>query len=118
MSIWDHMKPAVARVEATDVALTEARELAITWSDGKSTPITFRKLRQLCPCAACVDEWTHERTLVAESVPVDIAIRQVNPVGNYALGITFGDGHSSGIYSWETLRQIGEGTTPELPRKP
>ena len=106
MSIWDYMKPAVAKAQPTDVALQGERTLSVTWSDGASTPLAARLLRQQCPCAACVDEWTNKRTLAPESVPPDIALREVRQVGNYAAQLAFSDGHQSGIYTWELLREL------------
>lgn len=38
----------------------------------------------------------------------DVGISAVEPVGNYAIGLVFDDGHDSGIYSWATLRKLGE----------
>ena len=64
-------------------------------------------LRQTCPCAGCVDEWTRKRTFDPESIPHDVLITDVITVGNYALTPVFSDGHQSGIFRWETLRDAG-----------
>ena len=39
---------------------------------------------------------------------IDVAIAAVDPVGNYAVRLTFSDGHNTGIYSWSYLRRLGE----------
>jgi Uncharacterized protein conserved in bacteria len=41
-------------------------------------------------------------------VPPDITPRVISSVGNYAITISWSDGHSTGIYSFEHLRAIGE----------
>lgn len=106
-SIWDYMKPAAAAPEAVHVELTPDQRLVVGWSDGASMAIAARTLRQQCPCAACVDEWTHKRTLAPESVPADVRLREVKPVGNYALQLSFSDGHETGLYTWSLLRELG-----------
>ncbi len=48
------------------------------------------------------------RVLDTQSVPPDITPRVISSVGNYAITISWSDGHSTGIYSFEYLRAIGE----------
>ena len=43
---------------------------------------------------------------VAETVP--LAVSQMRPVGNYAYNINFSDGHSSGLFTMDLLREIGK----------
>lgn len=105
-NIWDYMKPAEAKPVPQDVGLRDG-QLAITWNDAKQTATPARRLRQQCPCAACVDEMTNKRTLDPESVPQDVAIREVRPVGNYAVQLAFSDGHDTGIFPWPLLRELG-----------
>lgn len=107
MSFWDRIKPAPKPVTATDVQLApDASGLSLTWDDGARTSATAQVLRQQCPCAACVDEWTNKRTLDPNRVPADIRIQTLQPVGNYALTLAFSDGHGTGIYPWRLLRDI------------
>jgi DUF971 family protein len=107
MSIWDYMKPAATAPEAVNVELTPDQRLVVTWSDGAAMAVPARTLRQQCPCAACVDEWTHQRTLAPDSVPADVRVREVKPVGNYAVQLDFSDGHATGIFTWVLLRELG-----------
>lgn len=107
MSFWDRIKPAPKPVTATDARLSEdGARLTLTWDDGTTTSATAQVLRQQCPCAACVDEWTNKRTLDPSKVPADLRVREVHPVGNYALSFLFSDQHSTGIYPWKHLRDI------------
>ncbi|HZN95809.1 MAG TPA: DUF971 domain-containing protein [Myxococcales bacterium] len=108
MSFWDHIKPAARPPQATAVDLSgDRRTLALTWDDGQRTQVGARALRQGCPCAECVDEWTHQRRLDPEKVPQDLSILELRPVGNYALAFQFSDAHQTGIFNWSLLRQLG-----------
>jgi DUF971 family protein len=106
------MKPAVTDPNPVGVELTADRALRLTWSDGPVTRVAVRKLRLECPCAGCVDEWTHQRTLDASTVPEEISAREIDQVGNYALSIHFTDGHETGIFSWKLLRELSEVVPP------
>lgn len=107
MSFWDRIKPTTRPVSATEASLSpDGTRLELTWEDGVKTGATAQHLRQQCPCAGCVDEWTHKRTLDPSRVPADLRITQVQPVGNYALTFVFSDGHATGIYPWKLLRDI------------
>jgi DUF971 family protein len=107
LSFWDRIKPAPKPVTATDARLSDnGARLTLTWDDGTTTSATAQVLRQQCPCAACVDEWTNKRTLDPAKVPPDLRVLEVHPVGNYALSFLFSDQHSTGIYPWKHLRDI------------
>ena len=80
--------------------------LGIDWSDGINAKYPVRLLRQRCPCAACVDEMTGRRTLDPGAVPEDIKPVDISPVGKYAFHIRWSDGHDTGIFSYELLREI------------
>lgn len=79
--------------------------LAITWSDGHESHYAVRDLRLACRCAACVHELTGKPLLAPSSVPADIHPLTIRPVGNYALHIAWSDGHNTGIYQFEYLRE-------------
>ena len=107
MSIWDSVKPAKKTLTATAVELSKDQQhLQLTWSDGATTHVEARTLRQACPCAGCVEEWTGRRTLDPESVPANVKVLEVETVGNYALSFSFSDAHRTGIYQWEYLRNL------------
>lgn len=113
MSFWDSLKPAQRVVTATHVELSADRQtLTLTWSDGLTTPVSARRLRQYCPCAECVEEWTGKRTFAVESISESMTLATVEPAGNYALTFTFGDGHNTGIFDWAYLRRLATGETP------
>lgn len=81
-------------------------KLGIEWMDHSRSEFALWKLRVDCPCAACVDEWSGEVLLDPQSVPADISLEHIQSVGRYALGITWSDGHRSGIYTYERLQKL------------
>ena len=83
------------------------RTLALTWADGHESRIDVRKLRLACGCAHCVDEWSGEGRLDPASVPEGVHPLRIEPVGRYAVQIAWSDGHSSGIYPFRRLRELG-----------
>ena len=82
--------------------LADARVVRVTWSDGHLSEYPWAYLRGWCPCAACQGH-ASERHYV-EAANNDLMT--ISVVGSYALGITWGDGHSTGIYSYRYLRDL------------
>jgi DUF971 family protein len=88
--------------------------LEIDWSDGLTQRVSWRKLREACPCASCRVERAQppkSQPLLAVLSPAEtqpLAPVSMRPAGNYAYAIAFSDGHSSGIYSLELLRELGD----------
>jgi len=82
----------------------------LKFSDGYEMDISSRQLRDNCPCASCSGEEVLFRKYepVKKGSPGDegYIIEQVQMVGNYAIRLFWGDGHNTGIYSWEYLRKI------------
>ena len=81
-------------------------ELEIVWNDGHVSLYPVVYLRRACRCAACIDEWTGEPILRPDQVSESVKPVAIDPVGRYAIHIAWSDGHTSGIYSFEHLRQI------------
>ena len=96
--------------------------LRIDWSDGVGTTITWRELRAKCPCAACGEDRNKPpdpfKVLSAQEVaagpPAPTAMKAV---GHYAYQITWNDGHSTGIYTLESLRRLSQPTKSEFGMK-
>lgn len=84
------------------------KQVVISWSDGfrMSYPWTF--LRANCPSAGERVEREEANPLAVLGKPPSSELVEVRVVGNYALGLTWSDGHNAGIYTWELLRQLGE----------
>ena len=89
-------------------ALREEHVFELKWPGQDAIRVPFRFLRQRCPCASCIDEFTGARILDPESVPTDISPTQMGFRGNYALQISWSDGHSSGLYTWDHLAELAD----------
>ena len=78
------------------------------WPDGYSAVITLERFRDNCPCAVCVD--VREKNSANPKVVFlgKYELKQLNPVGNYAVNAVWGDRHDSGIYDWKYFRGIFE----------
>ncbi len=81
--------------------------LDITWDDGITRSIKLSNLRNSCPCAVCQaekEEWS------SSYIPLytleQLKITKINVVGNYALGITWDDGHDTGLYDYNYLLKL------------
>jgi DUF971 family protein len=89
----------------------EGEFLVLEWSDGRTGRITWKKLREACPCAGCKEERDKPadpfRLLKPEEL-VPLAPVSMPRVGRYAYKIVWSDGHDSGIFTLEHLRQLSE----------
>jgi len=85
-------------------------EVAIRWEDGTETYIPLEKLRRACPCAGCKGESDIMGNLYRgpeqKLNPASFQLRQLVPIGTYAVQPVWGDGHATGIYSYDYLRAI------------
>ncbi len=84
----------------------DKNQLNLEWRDGRKVSLAHRPIRLSCQCALCVNELTGERLLKEGNIPVDIQPKEIFPLGNYALGINWSDGHSSGIYPYKSLLKL------------
>jgi len=89
-----------------EIGRANQHDVKITWQDGHVSVYPSRALRLVCPCAGCVDEMTGTLRLVSSSVPADVHPQTVELVGNYAISIHWSDGHHTGIYAFDRLRQM------------
>ncbi len=105
MGLLDRMsfgKPEPDPPEAIEIGAKG--EIRILWPGGAEATVPAARLRELCPCAGCVEEGTGRRILDPATIPADIRPLRISAVGNYAVGIEWSDGHSTGIYTWRALR--------------
>ncbi len=99
------------RIDRREIEPGRPAAIEITWSDGLTATYSPRLLREACPCATCreqrVEPVAKPLLLVLdqrETVP--LAVVAMSPVGQYAYSIEFSDGHSSGIYTLDYLREL------------
>lgn len=86
-------------------------ELALLFADGSEAYLPCPLLRRACPCAVCQGEpdalgRVHRPTVAHGPRAFDLVRFEV--VGGYAIQLFWGDGHSSGIYSYDYLRKLAE----------
>jgi DUF971 family protein len=79
-----------------------ARVMDVTFEDGHAGVYPHEVLRGFCPCAQCQGHSGPIRFVPGG----DLELVDLAEVGNYALRLTWGDGHSTGIYSFRFLRQL------------
>ncbi len=84
--------------------LPEERRLRLTWSDGHTAEYDYDYLRGWCPCAGCQGHSGFKIRYLPPARPV--TVEAIKPVGNYAISLGFSDGHGTGIYRYEFLREI------------
>ena len=83
------------------------RELQVDWADGHRTVYDFTTLRWLCPCAFCRGEagmpgWLDSQPTLSEE---QTTLTDLSLVGHYAVQPTWADGHHTGYYTFERLRE-------------
>lgn len=84
----------------------KSRVLELTYSDGRSFRLPFEFLRVYSPSAEVRGHGPGQEVLQTGKREVDITA--LEPVGSYAVQPVFSDGHSTGIYSWDYLYELGQ----------
>jgi DUF971 family protein len=84
----------------------KSRVLEISYSDGERFELSYELLRVLSPSAEVQGHGPGQGVLQVGKQ--DVMITHIEPVGRYAIQPTFDDGHDTGIYSWETLYDMGK----------
>ena len=84
----------------------DRRVLTVTFDDGRSFSLPAELLRVLSPSAEVQGHSPEQRVTVGGKKNVGIV--RLEPVGNYAVRIVFDDGHDTGLFVWEYLRELGE----------
>ncbi|MEZ6172229.1 MAG: DUF971 domain-containing protein [Phycisphaerales bacterium] len=104
----------MAAIQPAHIDLKKDRGLTIEWANGTTSYYTIAYLRAMSPSA---DMKELRRSMESNPLTVlptgargaatgDVVAVDAELVGNYAMRITFSDGHASGIYSWSYLRSI------------
>jgi DUF971 family protein len=95
------------------IKVKEKKFLEITWEDESKSELSLKYLRDECPCATCKGETVLLRTYrppIKKMISPEVyLISNIEVVGEYAIQITWKDGHNTGIYSWEYLQELEKG---------
>lgn len=98
------LKPTSIEVSNSD------QRLVIEWNDNHTSEYTLFGLRKNCPCVSCRGGHgqmnTFDRSLFFVDPTLHFEVEDIRQIGNHAIKIYWNDGHSSGMYQWETLRDM------------
>ena len=91
----------------TEIKLHQkSRLLEIAFDDGSRFSLPCEYLRVFSPSAEVRGHGPGQEVLQVGKR--DVEIKEIEPVGNYAVKLGFSDGHDTGLYSWEYLHELGE----------
>ncbi|MCH8012917.1 MAG: DUF971 domain-containing protein [Candidatus Marinimicrobia bacterium] len=85
----------------------------IRWNDGEESYIPLQTMRDACPCAMCGEQAKKKAgnniMLAARRIRTEASsqLMDVQIIGYYAVRLFWGDGHNTGIYRYELLRELG-----------
>ena len=97
-------------IEPLQIIEESAHRVSIKWSDDSETAYSAAVLRRSCPCASCVNEWTGQKILNDDQIGDDMSFTHISIVGRYALNFHFSDSHDTGIFSFDYLRKLSDGS--------
>jgi DUF971 family protein len=101
------MNDGTRPVWPTELRLRKDRKaLSIAFDDGAGFELDAEYLRVKSPSAEVQGHSPSERKTVGGKR--NVAILEVQPIGNYAVRLVFDDLHSTGIFTWPYLRELGE----------
>lgn len=99
------MEPAPRHID-----LKKDRGLTVQWADGSTSTFSIAYLRKMSPSAEMrqlrEEMATNPLAILPGGRAGPLAAEGVEVVGNYAIRLRFSDGHQTGIYTWDYLRQI------------
>jgi len=91
--------------DVTDVEVDRQRAVTVTFDDGEVCRFELPELRAACPCATCrglrdrgEDAWPRP------GGPTELTVTDAELVGAWGISFSWSDGHSTGIYPWDSLR--------------
>ncbi len=85
----------------------EQHILVVNFKDGEKAELPWAMLRDACPCAECKQKHgTQQDNPLQLTVAPNTTLVGVEFAGNYAIVLIWGDGHNTGIFSWNYLRGL------------
>lgn len=104
-----------SRATPEHIAISKSKGVKIDWADGHRSEYSLGLLRDECPCAACTGahgtepqktSYSEQKSDPFPMFKPTLKMLSVEEVGEYALRIGWSDGHNTGIYSYDRLREI------------
>ena len=87
------------------ISIKDKRFLYIIWNDNSESLIALSNLRKSCPCANCLAvKQNQPDTYIPLLSSVQMIVKDIKVIGNYAIQLYWQDGHDSGIYTYEKLK--------------
>ena len=103
------------------IKVVDKSRLLLKWNDDSETLLSLKYLRDECPCASCKGETilfkTYRPPTPSVFSPEMYKIKNIEAVGDYAIQITWKDGHNTGIYSWDYIKTLETGATDNQAQK-
>ena len=94
-------------IRPLQINVKHKKDIYIKWNDGTENRIELKKLRESCPCATCL---TFRERQGKNFIPIfnerQVLVDKINPVGSYAIQISWQDGHNTGIYEFPFLKSL------------
>ena len=101
------MTPTPATVWPEEIRLSKAKDsLFVKFDNGYETTLTAELLRVESPSAEVQGHGSGQKT--TPTGKANVTIGAIEPVGNYAIRISFSDGHDTGLFSWDILHDYGQ----------
>lgn len=101
------MRDIRARTPAVISRGEDNREVVIEWRDGHTSRYDWDDLRRSCPCALCAGEMDTPGAMHAGIIltAAQTFLEHIEQVGSYAVRLHWEDGHNTGIYTFDGLRE-------------
>jgi DUF971 family protein len=104
----------MTRNDPEHIAVSKSKGIEIDWKDGHHSSYGATYLRDWCPCANCTGAHGTEPRKKSTEQPANpfqmytpkLKMLNIEQAGNYAIRIAWNDGHDTGIYSYDHLREI------------
>jgi len=94
-------------IKPVKIKVRDRKSIFIKWNDDSESDISAVYLRKYCPCATCLAEKERKgKSYIPIYNDNQVIISGVAQVGSYAIGISFRDGHNTGIYEYTFLKKL------------
>ncbi len=104
------------RLTVSDITVDREQALVtLVFGDGERGQLGFEELRVNCPCATCRGRRDQgEAPWPPAGTHPSLSVSDARLVGAWGLGLTWSDGHATGIYPWESMRQWCDAGRPSF----
>ena len=98
------------KFQPTHIERTDTN-LKIRWKDSDHSELSYRLLREKCPCARCDAMRSRKdpfHILPSDDFFENLHLVDIQRVGRYAVRLVWSDGHRTGIYTFQFLRELSD----------